>query len=516
MNDVAEKTLHALNVAQAAVRARPTTALSLTGFVTSAVVVVAGARAAAARTSGSVTPWFGLSTSRGQDHTAEVAGGIALGAIVVLLLLWGTALATVRRRRLPEIRVWTIAAAWAAPLALGPPLLDTHVLLDAARGLLQRNGVDPYVHPISSLGQTHLVNSVDASLRGVPSAAGPLATLVQHLAASAAGGHALPAVLLLRAVAVVSAVQIGRAALELAGRRRSRALVLTVLNPLVLLYIVSAAHLDGLALALLLTGLASADQRRWARAVLLVSLAGCVAPVLLVALPFVVTAHVIGRRGGYPGWVAGRDLVEMLVVIVVAHVAVEDGHGWVRTVSAQFSDYVVYSPANAVGRLLEPIVAGASFDDLVAGGRLAAIIAMSATVGYLLTTARWRPLDHSVGFALLAVALFAPDVHPWFLLWAVVCLGPTVTGLNRSVVMLLSATACLLDPVGFSTSTTDVLSVAAIGCGLVVLALTLRRSDETTDIAAVTGATADGVGPAGERGQRPPEISRTAGRTSAR
>ncbi|MGN6607806.1 MAG: hypothetical protein ACTHMS_12465 [Jatrophihabitans sp.] len=505
MNDVVVRTLHALNVAQAALRARPTLALATSGAVITAVVGVAGARADAAGRSASITPWFGLSTSRGQDHTAVVAGIVTLAAIAALLALWGTAVATVRRRRLPESRIWTIVAAWSAPLVLTPPLLDSHALLDVARGLLQRDGADPYRVPVAALPQTHLVSAIDASLRGIPSATGPLGTVAQHLAVAAAGGHPLPALLLLRAVGVFAVVLIGRAAADLGGRRRSRALVLTALNPLVLLYVVSAAHLDGLAVGLLLTGLAAADQRRWARAVLLVTIAGCLLPVLLVALPFLLTAHVLGRRGGSARRVAGRDAVQAAVILLVAHLAVDDGVGWTRTASSQFSEYVVYAPANAIGRLLAPVVRGASFDDLAAGGRLAAIIAMSAIFAYLLSTAQLRPLDHSVGYTLLAMALLAPDVHPWFLLWGVVCLAPTVTSLRRSIVMLLSAVGCLLDPMGFSDTAAGRLSVAAIALGAVVLGAAVWRSGELRGEA----------GPVAS-GQRPPEISRTAGRTSAR
>jgi hypothetical protein len=501
MNDLTEKALHALNVAQAEVRGRPVVALAVGGFAAGSVVVIAGGRAAGARDTATVTKWFGLLPFHAGQRTAEVSGTLMLAALLALALLWAAAIVTVRTAGLSERAVWTIGAVWALPFVVGPPLMDTRVYADVGRGLLQRAGHDPYHVTLNALGRAPILGLVDPSLHDVPSATGPLGTLVQHLVVSASGAHVTGAVVLLRLVGFVSFLALGRGAADLAGAHRSRALALTLLNPLLLVYVVSACHLDGLAAAFVLAALVSADQRRWVRATLLASVAASVQPVMLIAVLAIIVVHALGRRGGSIWLVAGRDAVEAAAVTVAIGLAVPDGFGWIGNVRAQFFEYVPYAPANLVGKLIGPIVPSASFDDLAAGGRLTAVIAATAVVVYLLVSVRYRPADHTVGYALLAAALLAPDVYPWFVVWGVACLAPTVTGMRRTVVMLLSATAVLVMPTGFEDDTTNRIGYVVIAAGCVALAVAAWRA-RPAPVPAVA--------------YRPPETSRTAGRTSAR
>jgi hypothetical protein len=501
MNDLTEKALHAINVAQAEVRGRAALSLAAAGFVAASVVVVAGGRAAGAPATGALTNWFGLVPFSGGRQTAEGAGAILLAGLVALSLLWAAASVAVRTAALTERAVWAIAFAWALPFVIGPPVMDTRVYADVGRGLLQRAGRDPYHVPLSALGHAPILGVIDPALHDLTSAAGPLTTLIQHLAVAASGGHATGAVVMLRLVGFASFLALGRGAADLAGARRSRALVLALLNPLVLLYVVSGAHLDGLAAALVVAALVSADQRRWARAILLCSLAASVQPVMFVAVAVIVVVHALGRRGG-PVWlVAGRDLGEAAVITLAIGFGVKDGFGWIRNVQHEFFEYVPWAPANFAGKLIGPVVRSASFDDLAAGGRLTALIAAAAIIVYLLVSARYRPVDHTAGYALLAVALLAPDVYPWFVLWGVACLVPTVTGMRRTVVMLLCVVAVLVMPPGFTDQATDRIGYTAVAAGFLALAVASWRTRAATGPPAV---------------YRPPEISRTAGRTSAR
>jgi hypothetical protein len=154
---------------------------------------------------------------------------------------------------------------------------------------------------------------------------------------------------------------------------------------------------------------------------------------------------------------------------VLAALVVDDGFGWTATVSKQFPAHPPYSIASAVANLLEPIVRGASYDDLAAGARITVLTAMVSVEVYLLVTARQRSLERTAGYALLALGLLAPVLYPWYLLWGLVCLAPAATGVRRVLVLALSVAGCLLIPPGFSGTTTDVLS----GIALVVIALVL-------------------------------------------
>ena len=318
-----------------------------------------------------------------------------LAAVVALVVLWVASCSSPAAPLRAADAPGRMAAAWAAPFAVGPPLLDTGVYSSAAHGLLQRTGRDPYTTPPSALGDVPVVAAIDPGARGTPSASGPLGSLLEHLAVSRRARQ--------------RARRSDRAARPRRPRRRldrplgrgvqqdgraARALVLTVLNPLTLLYVVSAAHLDGLMIALVLAGLLAARRRRWRPAVAWVALAGCVAPQALVVLPVLVLAHLAARRappgGGSP---AGRRRGSRRRRR--ARSVVPNGFGWAWSTRLQFATHTPFSVAGAISAVLDPMVPGASYDDLEIGGRATVLIAMACALAYLVGTAARRPLERS-------------------------------------------------------------------------------------------------------------------------
>jgi hypothetical protein len=470
MNDLAEKALHGLTVAQQQVRGHPMSAFAVAGFLASAGVVVAGARGGPPGATRALTSWFRLvDVRRGQD-TNELPAVLLLVAISALVLLWLGFVEVVRRIPQAESRVWCVAAAWAAPLAVGPPLMDTSVYRNVAYGMLQRGGHNPYSTAPTRLANVDLVSALDPGARTVPSAAGPIGTFVQHLSVSVGGGSALAAVVVLRGVAVLSLAWIGHQAADMAGARPDTAVSLTSANPLALLYLVSAAHLDGLMIALALAAIGAANQRRWLASVALASLAGSVTAQGFVIVPIVIAGHVLGRRT-VPAWrIAGRDLIVAAGTTGVLGLVLPYHFGWVDSVGKQFAEHTPFALSSIVARILQPVVRAASYDDLSAGGRVTAVTAAVCTIGYLTWTVRHRALERSVGYALLAVALLAPDLRPWYVLWGLLCLAATATGPRRVWVLALSTLACFLRPPGFSplagdliTGTALVITAAALG-----------------------------------------------------
>lgn len=470
MNDLAEKALHGLDVARRAVVARPMRSFAGLGFGIAATVVVAGSRVNAQQPTRPLSNWLGLQGTHGVPRDQRLPGALMLAAVLALALLWLGVVRFVRRHEQPESRVWWVAGAWALPFVLGPPLLGTTVQTYVAFGLLQRHGLSPYDFGPARLGSNEIVAAIDPAVRDTPSSAGPLGTFVQHLAVSISAGSALGGLLVLRGLAVICAAFIGRLAADLAGLSRARALSLTVLNPLVLLYIVSAARLDGLMLVFVLAALSAASQRRWPAAVALACTAGSVGGQGFLLVPAIIAVHLLDRRT-VPAWLLiGRDLLVAAVTTTAAAFVVKDGFGWISTVSKQFSAHPPYSIASAVAKLLSPIVRGASYDDLAAGARVTVITAMAGVVVYLVVTARQRALERTVGYALLALALLSPVMYPWYLLWGVGCLAPAAAGVRRVAVLALSVVGCLLNPPGFSDTTSNVLSGIALVVTVAVLA----------------------------------------------
>ncbi len=232
MNDLAERALHGLDVARRQIAAHPIPSLAAAGFASSALAVTAGGRVLLGGTAIPLTSWFGLQTQHPLD-AAWIPAAVSFSGICALVAVWLAALSVLRRRESDDRTAWMLAGTWALPFVVGPPLLSTDVYGYVARGLLQRHGLSPYAHSPLDLGTIPVVEAIDVNWRSTGSTAGPLASLLQHVVLSLAGGNALTAVVIYRLIAVLSAVAIGAFAAELAGKRRGAALALTVLNPAV-------------------------------------------------------------------------------------------------------------------------------------------------------------------------------------------------------------------------------------------------------------------------------------------
>jgi len=473
VNDLAERALLELDAARRKIAARPLTSLGAAGFVVSAGIVVIGGRVPIADSITPLTSWLGL---QHEQANARALAAAAYGGICLLLVLWLIALRVLHRTPRRERCVWWLAGIWALPFVVGPPLLSTDVYGYVADGSLVRAGANPYDQAATALGQAPIVGALDINSRGAVSTSGPLTTWAEHAIITVCAGHALAAVIVLRVIAVAAAIGIGLLARQLAGARSVAALGLTVLNPAVLLLVVSACHLEGVLAVLLLGAIVSARRGRWPAAVAFAAVAGLLAPVALIAVPAVIIAHTATHRVR-PVRAIARDVAVAAVLLVAGFFSVRDGLGWLRNVNTLTrGEYTPFAPASLVADLLDPIVRPASSDDLATGARIAAGAAAGCIALYLLITARMRPLDHTIGYALLTFGLLAPVLHPWYLLWGTLALAPMATRIRRDVVVALSCAACVLVPVGLAGAAALNLSRATLGViALILLARLIGR-----------------------------------------
>jgi hypothetical protein len=466
MNDLAQLALGGLAAVRRAVAARPLPLLAVTGIVASAAVVVTGGRLGAAPTAVPLDRWLGVLPSAGYRITGVAIGTGLLAAVAVLLGSW---LLTVRlAARFSARELWALAGGWALPFVIGPPVMSTDVFGYIARGLLATHGRSPYVYEPSALGTPRIVEAIDPTWRGAESSDGPLTLLLAHLVVAASGGAVVPALLVFRLIAILSVVAIGRFASELAGPSSRGALALTILNPAVLLYVVSAGHLVGAVLALLLGAVVAARRRRWAAAVALVAVAAAIKPVALIALPFVIGCHLLGVGPRRALRMLVGDVAIAVVVFGALTMAVGPPFGWLRNFGDAFHENLPFTPASLLGNGLGWLVP-AAYDDLQTGARLACAAGAAVVICFLLAGVRARPMERSIGLALLAAAVCAPVLYPQFLLWGIVCLAPTATGLRRDLVMALSCAACVLTPLGFGERGGRVaagIALAVIAAGL--------------------------------------------------
>lgn len=477
MNDLAEQALHGLEQARKQVVKHPLTSFAVGGALLSAVIVVSGGRIGSSPATTPLTHWLGLLPDNGTSDD-RVAGVIMFAAILALLVLWLMAVARLRQGACTEHQVWSLAAIWAVPFAVGPPVLSGEIYTYVGQGLLANSGADPYSVGPAHLGNEAIVAAIDPARRGSASTAGPLATLVEHLAVSISGGHAFAAVLVLRVLGIVCVGVIALLAAELAGPYRVPAIALTALNPALLLFVLSSPHLDALVAALVLGALVATAQRRRVLAVVLTCAAVAIKPAALAVLPVVVFAHCAGlrRRSVWP--IAARDVAAAAISLAAFTLIVPNGFGWRHNLSTVTLDHTPFAPASVVSTMVRPIVSAASEDDLAIGGRIAVILAAIGVVVYLLATVRRRSLNRSVGYVLLTIGACNPVLYPWSLLAGICCLAPSAEGIRRDWVLALSCAVCVLAPVGMSESLAHEVSLPAllvIAAGLLLAARRVQR-----------------------------------------
>ncbi|GAB2468943.1 putative hexosyltransferase [Jatrophihabitans fulvus] len=440
-----------------------TAAVALAGFVAACLAVVAGGRAFTG-TSVPPTRWLGLIPERGWRAGDSPVWGVLLWAgIVGLSLAWVAML----RLRPPLRTAWTLAAAWAAPFVVGPPLVSKDVYAYAAQALMLRRGLDVYTDSPKALtgggDAARALAAVDPRWQSSESPYGPATTLLLR-AIGAVTGDPTVAVVLLRAVAVLSVAALAVVATRLASTRTADTVVLIALNPLVLVHALSAAHVEALMCALLVASLVVAQRRRYEVAVALACLAGLVKAPAFLAVGPIVLWHVLGTP------LPARDRVRRLAVdaaialvtVVVVSTVTPHGWGWIGNLSTPTQG----DPTSSITGNLRLGTVGQAL------GALAAL----AIVAYLLTTFRRRTLAATTGYGLLAVAFLLPVTYPWYALWGVVCVLPSATGRVRTALVALCVAKASFSIPGAPGWLTGVLSMSVVVAAAAWVVFSYRRT----------------------------------------
>lgn len=449
----------------------------LLGTLASLAVVLAGGRVGPVPGVTPASRWFGLLRPDAVDPDARPLPGLFLVlAIAALLLVWLVVLW--RRETWTPVRMRTAFLAWGLPLFVGPPLLSNDLGSYVAQGQLSLSGYSPYLAVPSELPYGPALQGVDPRWRGTFSPYGPLATWLQHAAARLADGNALASALLLRLLAIAGLVAIGLLAWRLAApHRRTQAVLLTALNPLFLLHVGSAAHLDGLVCAFALAALYACRYGRTGVAVVLGCLAGAVkAPGFAVAAAVVCAAwwNVPPQRR------LGRSFQLVVVAagtVVATTFMVPHGLGWLAQLSTPTESITPVAPAAWLGYALYPflvwthVLTGTQALD---AARLVLMLAGLAVVAVLLRGSDRRPVAATAGYVLVALTVFGPVLYPWYLLAGVSCLAVIASGHTARALIAASCVGSLMSVPGLSFPERFVLA-PALAVGSVGVAVVLYR-----------------------------------------
>jgi len=295
--------------------------------------------------------------------------------------------------RLPLQRLWWLLAAWCAPLMLAAPLFSRDVYSYFAQGRVVASGLDPYSTGVAVV-DGWFEDGVDPMWAETPTPYGPFWLLFARGVANFAPEQPALAALVFRlsALAGLALLVIYLPRLATAhGINAAPALWLGVLNPLVVMHVVSGAHNDALMIGLIVMGFALASERHPAIGVIAIAVAAAVKPIALLALPFIGLVWA-GRpdRGGlaglpglYSGWGARirawvLALLITIAVFAIASVLAGVGPGWIAALGTPGEVRTWLSPATAIGMLLgmATTAAGLTIDD-------ALVVTITRTLGTL-------------------------------------------------------------------------------------------------------------------------------------
>jgi hypothetical protein len=394
------------------------------------------------------TWFFGEPSSEGPSSHFLVLGLLAVfGGLVLLMRVWYGLMKILERRPGVPIRYLTwILVLWLIPMMVVAPVFSRDVFSYAAQGEMMSHHINPYHYGPFVLGAGPYPNPVDPLWGNTPAPYGPLFLMVDGFLASASFHHELFTVVLLRVFALAGVALIAWCIPKLArayGRDAGPVYVLAVLNPLVVLMLVGAAHNDAVMVGLLIAGITAAkyDHRVWG--VILCALA------VAIKVPAALGIVYIGWEwmGSGTPWrqrirpLVTAGLVAGAVMLVLSAIS-GLGLGWIGNLATPGTVRSWLAPATAVGLGITAVLHTVGIH-VPQGGVLSVTRvlglagAAAASVCLLKVSDRIGGLK-ALGLSLLLFVILAPVVQPWYLTWGVILLAPVAAGRVRIAVIALS------------------------------------------------------------------------------
>ena len=444
------------------------------GLVGSLITAVAATGAGALPVDDSLGTWPELLSLRSVPAVVLAYTGITL-----LCGAWWQLGPIVRRLpdRLPF--VLRTAAAWAAPLAIAPPLYSRDVYSYLVQGALFGAGWDPYRYGPSAYGGG-MAENVSAVWQDTPAPYGPVFLGTASGVTSISGEHLVVGILLMRVVMIGALVATTACLIPLARRfgvDPAAGIWLAILNPLTLGHLVSGAHNDALMILFMVAGLLLATRGRPLLAAAVIGLALLVKLPAAAALVVVVPAMARRLEGRYRMQRAALMVGGVALVSVVAVTELTGtGFGWLAALSDTAKVRNGLSMSTNAGLLVNGLawlVGGHPWAlDAVAVMRALGVGAAAVIVLVTLARHRGRPV-YALAVIMFAVVLLGPVVHPWYLLWGVVPVA--VSSRDPRIVRLVGLLTVVLVyhslPWGGTVGTDVLLGVLGAVLGVAVLHL---------------------------------------------
>ena len=428
------------------------------------------------------TWFFGEPPPGGSSESFMLFGLVAVyGGLVLLIRVWyGLLKALARRPGVPVRYLGWILVLWVLPMLVVAPIFSRDVYSYAAQGEMMSRHINPYDYGPYTLGAGPYVNPVDPLWLNTPAPYGPLFLLMDGLFASVSFHHVLATVVLLRLSALAGVALIAACIPALSrsfGRDHGPVYVMAVLNPLVVLMLVGAAHNDALMLGLMVAGVTAARYRHPAWGVLLCALAAAI------KVPAAIGIVYIGW-----GWTGPdlplRERVRPLLkagaiasaVVLGLSFASGLGIGWIANLDTPGTVRSWLAPATGVGMLLSGAIHAVGLTSVpmaavLSGTRVLGLGAATGISVYLLVRSDRVGALRALGISMLLFVILGPVVQPWYLTWGVVMLAPVAAGKLRAVLVALSALSPFIGLPGGRTLLDELTHYNPVAVAVALLAL---------------------------------------------
>jgi alpha-1,6-mannosyltransferase len=428
------------------------------------------------------TWFFGEPPPNGSSESFMLFGLVAVyGGLVLLIRVWyGLMKALSRRPGVPvKYLVW-ILVLWTLPMLVVAPIFSRDVFSYAAQGELMSHHINPYVYGPFTLGAGPYVNPVDPLWLNTPAPYGPLFLMMDGFFASVSLHHVLWTVVLLRLSAVAGVALTAACVPALSrsfGKDHGVVFAMAILNPLVLLMLIGAAHNDAIMLGLLVAGITAARYKHPVFGVLLCALAASI------KVPAALGIVYIGWDWTGTG-LSWRQRVRPLAkavalssaVVVGLSFASGLGLGWIGNLDTPGTVRSWLAPATGVGMALSGLVHAAGLTAISMGAILSVTrvlgLGAAATISvYLLLRSDRVGALRALGVSMLLFVLLGPVVQPWYLTWGVILLAPVAAGRLRTVLIAVSSLAPFIGLPGGRTLIDELIHYNPIAVAAALLAL---------------------------------------------
>ncbi|MEH0109076.1 polyprenol phosphomannose-dependent alpha 1,6 mannosyltransferase MptB [Tersicoccus sp. MR15.9] len=351
---------------------------------------------------------------------------------VVLLAVGGMLLIRAWLRLGQQVRDWSSDDArrsvlraiglWGIPMYATIPLFSRDVYSYIAQGLVMVNGLDPYHDGVSSI-EGFFQRGADQLWSESPPPYGPLFLGIEQGIVTVTGANLEWSVMLFRLSSLIGILLCLWAVPKLArlhGIDPTRALWLSVANPLFLTNFIAAAHNDALMIGLAVAGIYLTAVRRPILGIVLVTASVGIKPITIVFLPFLGLMWA-GRGASWPrriGYCAITGLIS-LALIGGAGVLNGLGFGWIGALSTTGNVWIWYAPVGLIGLM---VATGLNAFGLDGWGAATIVHTLGKVVGFLVViwlffVGNHEKLIRRMTLAMAAVVVFSPMIQSWYVVW---------------------------------------------------------------------------------------------------